>query len=110
MYEDDDRDESDNEEGKNVQSKTAGETERYRSIHRYFHFEKWFADNVGWKAKWKSEVRSVAQEIKRNQKGRVIGTKYQTAQQEQVMVICDEQNAYFIWIIESVQFWWGKWS
>lgn len=39
VYEDDDRDESEN-EGKSVQSKTAGDTVRYRSIHRYFHFEK----------------------------------------------------------------------
>jgi len=40
VYEDDDRDESENEEGKNVQSEIAGDTERHRSIHRYFHFEK----------------------------------------------------------------------
>jgi len=40
IYEDDDRDESETEDGKNVQSEIATDTERFRSIHRYFHFEK----------------------------------------------------------------------
>lgn len=42
VYEDEDEecDESENEESKNVRNEIAGDTKKYRSIHRYFHFEK----------------------------------------------------------------------